>query len=440
MKEKKIKKATFLSTATLLLAVGLVFGNLNINKSFAITEEEQVQIDDKQDEIKELEEKAATYEKIIQLKQKEQGVLSQKINSLNFEITETKENIESNIKNIDELNKQIKSSEEDIVENEKLIYLQKDLLSKVLRSYYESDTGIYSKILLGINTFSGFSIGRDYLNQTGDKITEITVNLKALGKELEIKKSNLNKNKEQLIDERDELETENTRLNANKIEKSTILIQTQGDERKYQDKLAKIEKQKQELLGDIDNLYNANLAEMSAFALSLEKPTSGLASSSWYYSQKDSRWGNKTIGNSNSKMKDYGCAISSVAMVFTYHGEKINPGELCKQPIFYWDLISWPSKWDSLKLSSSIAHSGVSWSTIDKEIDKDNPVIVFINARGGAGHYVVIHGQDKKGEYVVHDPYWGSNIYLDSTIELLSKLYQVSLSEKRSIDQMILYK
>ena len=66
------------------------------------------------------------------------------------------------------------------------------------------------------------------------------------------------------------------------------------------------EKQKKELLGDIDELYNVNFAEMNSFALGLERPTSGLAKTSWYYSQKDPRWGNETIGNSKSKMKDLG--------------------------------------------------------------------------------------------------------------------------------------
>jgi hypothetical protein len=76
---------------------------------------------------------------------------------------------------------------------------------------------------------------------------------------------------------------------------------------------------------------------------------------------------------------------------------------------------------------------------VDKELSAGNPVIVFINARNGAGHYVVVHHKTDKGKYVVHDPYWGANIYLDSSIELLSKLYKVSIS-KRSINQMIIYK
>ncbi|MFC1609178.1 C39 family peptidase, partial [Patescibacteria group bacterium] len=242
-----------------------------------------------------------------------------------------------------------------------------------------------------------------------------------------------------------ELIEKNETLQGTKTQKRTLLAQTQGEEAKYQNKLKKVEAQKQELLGDIDELYNANYAELDKMALGLDRPSTGLASTKWYYSQKDSRWKNTYIGNSKSKMKDYGCAISAVAMVFSYHGDKITPGSLAKKPIFYWDLISWPGSSSSVGLSGKVQlsintkHAGVDWGRVDKELKKDNPVIVFVSAKGKAGHYVVIHGKDKKGKYVVHDPYFGPNIYLDSTMKLLSKLYSVSVS-KRSIDQMILYK
>lgn len=261
MKKSKTNKIYYLS-AVILLMISFVFGSLDINEALALTEEEQKAIDEKEDELKKLEEKAAAYEKIIQLKQKEQGVLSTKINSLNSEITETKQNIEENIKTIDELNKEITSLEAEIEESEKLLEVQRELLSNILRSYYESDTGLYSKILLGINTFSGFAIGRDYLTQTGDKVTEITSNLKALKNELDNKKDKLTKDKEDLISEREDLEAENARLSANKIEKSTILIQTQGDEAKYQSKLAEVEAKRKAIEEEIQIIEGVKTANI----------------------------------------------------------------------------------------------------------------------------------------------------------------------------------
>jgi len=87
-------------------------------------------------------------------------------------------------------------------------------------------------------------------------------------------------------------------------------------------------------------------------------------------------------------------------------------------------------------LASTTSHGNIDWDTVDKEIKNNNPVIVFVKStKKGAGHYVVIHSKDKNGEYVVHDPYWGSNIFLNSTRAYVSALYRGGTT----IDQMIVY-
>jgi len=87
-------------------------------------------------------------------------------------------------------------------------------------------------------------------------------------------------------------------------------------------------------------------------------------------------------------------------------------------------------------LASTTSHGNIDWDTVDKEIKNNNPVIVFVKStKKGAGHYVVIHSKDKNGEYVVHDPYWGSNIFLNSTRAYVSALY----GGGTTIDQMIVY-
>lgn len=386
-----------------------------------------------------LDDKAETYEKILLLKQKQKTLLGDQITGLNTEITDIKSQIKETTNKIDELNRRNEELKDDIVKNDFLIKTKREILANIIRSYHENNNNAIIKIVLSLENFSMITEENDYFDQTSDRIMEITNDLKNIQEKIKNSQNEILKNKEELTKTSMSLEEKNTKLLSTKMQKNNLLVQTAGDEATYQAKLAKIEKQKQELLGDIDDLYNANYAEISAFASGLERPSSGLADTKWYYSQKDPRWGNETIGNSKSKMKDLGCAVSCVSMVFTYHGERINPKQLSDRPIYSWDLINWPRGWESLALTSSTAHSGVSWSTIDKELGNKNPVIVFINAKRGAGHYVVVHNKAKNGKYVVHDPYWGANIYLDSTIELLSKLYKVSIG-KSAINQMIVYK
>ncbi len=189
------------------------------------------------------------------------------------------------------------------------------------------------------------------------------------------------------------------------------------------------------MIGDIDALSSEKKRELEEIKAKAPRPKSNLASTKWYYSQKDKRWAYNRIGLSSSLMKDYGCAVTSLAMVFTYHGEKITPGKLAAKPIFYRDLIVWPSYWGDLKLVSSTAHGSISWKTIDKAIKKDKVVIVFVKALSGKGHYVVIHGKDKK-DYIVHDPLFGDNIYLETTRKLVAAIYN---QKSTVVDQMIIY-
>lgn len=446
--QDKIKNKIYIYGLIIFFAVALVFSLSSTqisadeaaeDETATLSEEEKAALEKKNKELEKLNEKAETYEKILLLKQKQKSLLGAQINNLNAEISGIKDEIKENSAKLAEINKKNDELQEEISQNEKLIQAQRKILANIMRDYQESNNNAFTKIIFNIENFATLTQQSDCLDQTSDKIINLTENLKALQDKIKNSQNELLQNRESLVKVKATLEEENTHLLSTKTQKNSLLIQTQGDEATYQAKLDKIEKQKKELLGDIDELYNANFAEISEFASGLDKPTSGRAETSWYYSQKDPRWGNETIGNSKSKMKDLGCAVTSVAMVFTAQGARINPKQLSDRPIYSWDLINWPSSWEGLTLSSTTAHSGVNWATIDKEIKADNPVIVFINARNGAGHYVVIHHKADNGKYVVHDPYWGANIYLDSTIELLSKLYKVSIS-KRAVNQMIIYK
>jgi len=225
-------------------------------------------------------------------------------------------------------------------------------------------------------------------------------------------------------------------LDGEQTTKEQLLADTNGEEQKYQQLLQRVEQQKQGLLGDIDELSQQKSSDLAAVEATLKKPKSGLASTSWYFNQRDSRWGDQGIGYSNTLMKSYGCAVTAVAMVFNYHGENINPGTLAKQPIFSHDLIVWPKSWKGINLASSNAHGNIDWNVIDTEIKNKNPVIVFVRStKRGAGHYVVIHDKDKNGDYVVHDPYWGANIFLSSTRAYVGALY----GSGTTVDQMIIY-
>lgn len=388
-----------------------------------------------QDDYEELKRKAETYRQIIEIKEKQGETLANQLSITDSNIQQVQSQINLSEEEISDLNTQIIRLSRQITEKESLIAFQKDLLSDIIQSYYEaSKTGVMATYLSG-EDIASFIIKKDRIAQTGDKIQKLVNSIAETKKTLENQSSDLDKKKGEVIAKSQELQDKNENLASIKERKQTLLAQTQGDEERYRQLLANVEAQKQQLL-DIDQFFSAS----GLSADSYPKPDSKyFASKDWYYSQWDSRWGNENIGNTRTKMKNYGCAVTSVAMVLNYHGGSMDPGDLANQSIFSGDLINWPSSWSKpqVSLASTKSHSNVSWSTIDNQIENNNPVIVYIKRSKGGGHYVVIHHKDSKGKYVVHDPYFGANIFLDTSRALVGAL---GSSSSTSIDQMIIYK
>ncbi len=429
------KKNRILSISTLIAMVGVVCV-VSYSKAESIENIEDTADSETQEKLEELDEKAQKYREIIEVKQKQQQSLNNQISLMNANIYAVETEIETSKRKIDEFNSQISRKQVEIRDKEEAILSQKKLLGDLLKIFYEYQQQNVLASFLSNETWEPFMSEKDKLAQTGSKIREMLGSVKALKQKLEEEKIELEKNRGELTDLHLDLSEKGSYLENSKNQKSVLLSQTQGEEAKYQKLLEKIEAQKLELL-NIDELY----ATSGLSADSFDKPDDKYyASLSWFYSQRDPKWANVKIGNSKSLLKDYGCAVSAVAMAFTYQGSSITPKSLAeKDQYFQWDLIAWPQSWKDIDLSSNGSrHGNLSWSVIDREIGNKNPVIVYIGKSGGkGGHYVVIHHKDKKGKYVVHDPYFGPNIFLDTSRALVGAM---GTKTGTYMDQMIIYK
>lgn len=382
-----------------------------------------------------LEKKAEDYQDLIDIKNKQQSTLQKQMEIINTEQARTQAELADTKSKAEDLTGKINDLERDISYKEDLISYQKLILVGMMQSYYEYyQQGVLDLVLIN-RDFSTILNQSDYLEQTSVKVNEILDSIQKAKTELENQQNDLVQKKEESEKLKQDLEQKKQDLLASEAQKQNLLVQTQGEEAKYQQLLSRVEAQKKELF----NFSEApNLAEVDASVSSYAKPDKKYwASTSWYFSQKDSRWGDKTIGNSDSLMKDYGCAVTSVSMVFKFAGASIDPGKMAKQKIFYYDLIKWPATWEpDIKLASSIYHGNINWKTVDSEIKQSHSVIVFIKKTNGrGGHYVVIHNKDKK-DYIVHDPYFGSNLYLGTSRALVGAL---GANSGTTVDQMIIY-
>jgi hypothetical protein len=192
-------------------------------------------------------------------------------------------------------------------------------------------------------------------------------------------------------------------LSAKKAEKDRLLEVTQNDEEKYQDLLA-------EAKAELES-YSAFVQLSGAGVIGPNGLGGG--DGGWYYSQRDERWAYDKIGNSPYSVFESGCLVSAVAMVHTYYGYGIDPGDLADEDSYYFYgnmLIPWPAPSGR---DYRLLGYGYPESKIDSALDNDNPVIVGVTANNSAGtHFVVlIEGED--GDYEMHDPIYGPNLDFD---------------------------
>lgn len=371
----------------------------------------------------ELERKAKAYQDLIDIKNKQQTTLQKQMDLIDLEQSKNQQDLGIIQRKAEELSKQITDLEVQISSKENLIKYQKSILSGLMQSYYEDyQEGVLNIVLINKN-FSDVLSQSDYIGQTSARLKDVLTTIDATKTDLEKEQDLLVESKRENEDLKNQLQDKKDSLSSNEFQKQTLLNKTAGEEAKYQTLLARVEQQKLELF---NFSASGNSEDVLASVGKYPKPDEkNWALTSWYFSQRDPQWRYMKIGNSNSSMEDYGCAVTSLSMVFKYYGASIDPGKMAKKDIFSFDLIQWPRSWSpSIDLVTSYPppHTAMNQSMINNAIRNKQPVIIYIRkSNGRGGHYVVIHGKDARG-YIVHDPYFGANIYLETSRALMGAM------------------
>lgn len=432
MRYNKILQICICGGLVLLIGTAPVFcyGDLINDINTRIKEQESKRLD--------LEEQAKQYQQIVNEKQGEIKSLNNEVAIFNARIGKLETEIQITEDSIEQTELEILRLSYGIDGAELKIHTQKQHLAAVIQLIAEYDQVDQIELILQSDDFSDFFDQMAYLASLQSDVQQSVDTLQELKEELGNNREDEEAKKEQLEILKERLDGQKAGLASQRWSQERLLNRTRGEEDKYQKLLADIEAQRKSLLGDINQLRVQKAAELARLQKAQEVPPAEYwASPNWFYLQGDPRWAKTTIGMSNSSMENYGCAISSIAMVFTYHGAPITPGELAKKPIYAWDLIYWPKEWQHINLVFKTYRTAADWFRIDRELGAGNPVIVRINAGNtGKGHYVVVHHKTADGRYVVHDPFFGANIYLASSRAYISTLYGM----ETNVNQMIIYR
>lgn len=346
--------------------------------------------------------------------QKEKESLNKEIRAKEIQETTTRVRINQTQEKIKTLESEIATLSAKITRLDlSLDYISKVFLSRTVAAY---KMGLTDPLLL---IFSSKDIG-EFLSKY-KYVKAVQLHDRSLLLSMEETKVNYDEQKQlkekmqkELADLKAVLERQKTSLVQQIADRKKLLKQTEGKEENFQRLLSSA---------------RAELASLKGFT---QKQVGGVlppqnSPDGWYYSQRDERWASKTIGDSSDKIYDVGCLVSSVAMIFTYYGQKATPVDIASNSLNFFSRTAYMSRpWPTPSGKTQISLSSL--NQVDSELAAGRPVIIHLNL-GGDGHFVVL--KKKEGDdYIMHDPWYGYD-------KKLKDFYTVSTINK---NRMVVYK
>ena len=153
-------------------------------------------------------------------------------------------------------------------------------------------------------------------------------------------------------------------------------------------------------------------------------------------SQRDSRWANEKLGNSNLTIDGYGCVLVSMTMLSLYYGRQIDVPTFNKATIdakgfkgANYDWYSIATLFPDIKFTSwkDYPLDPAPIDSIKAQIEAGKPVIVWVdinpNQPGNQQHFVILIGVEGD-DFWINDPWYGDQIlfsrrYVEPTIGIL---------------------
>lgn len=202
----------------------------------------------------ELQKKADSYQNIVDLKANQAAVLNSQINSLDNQTQEIESNIDQNKGDIDTLRENIRKTEWRIDEQEKLINERREILAKMIRSYYDRSAFTDTQLLLGSDKTENIFAAVDQKDQLQKKIGESARELLSLKSSLEKDKESFEEESTKLKELNAKLEQQTTYLENTKHQKEDTLSETQYEQKKYENKLSDVQEKIKDIEEEIQSL------------------------------------------------------------------------------------------------------------------------------------------------------------------------------------------
>lgn len=228
-------------------------------------------IEDRYDELEDLEKKEKKYRDILNLKQKEKEIISAQITKIETENEKVEATIKDNEQEITHLSAEIERMKNEVLQKERHIILQKKLLEKFLRERYQDfnkETAHFTFLNIG-NTST--AMRKERLTQASQKIGEYVKRIHTEQESLKEDQINLEKKAQRIQDAKYELEQRSNHLESSKNYKHVLAAEVAVDENKYQEKLSKVLQEQLAIQQEINELSAGHTGDFSLADLPSKK-------------------------------------------------------------------------------------------------------------------------------------------------------------------------
>lgn len=228
-----------------------------------LTSEQKKELEKKQDQIDEINAKIKAYKQIIDLKTKQGATLADQIASLEAQAGKLELEIKVNKEKITSLEEDIVALTARITEKETLINSQREILSELMRSYYSDYAGGAGTLVFSSDETLQYLNKESWTNEVSDKVSELLNSLKILRESLTEERKTLEAKKNEADTIHAQLAERDEYLESAKDTKATLLAKTQAEATKYDNLVDDLQRQREDIESEIENLEAGKLGELN---------------------------------------------------------------------------------------------------------------------------------------------------------------------------------
>lgn len=356
----------------------------------------------------ELEKKIKEYEqKLVDIRQ-QKNTLSSQIQEMDTQIYLTGLTIQRSEQKIIDTQNEIEKLGSKIENlDSSLNDLSKKLLLRIVDSYKTQQMSLF-ELLLDAKTIADLTNKIKYQKTTQNNNQRLLVQVQGAKVNYEEQKSLREQKKIELDQLVVSLNVQKEALKTQQVQKEKLLADTKNDETTYQSLLAQAQAQLKGFSSFVQTSGGDSVIAANAF---------GTGSDGAYYSQRDIRWANQSIGYSSESILRVGCLLTSIAMYGKKNGDNITPSDIASNPSRFWANTAYMNNpWPGVAGKSYHDMYG-SRENIRQELDTGNYVIVGVSYSGGCyyggDHFVLLTKKDGD-DFLMHDPVYGPDLKFSS--------------------------